>query len=426
MASAKPSQLAARGPPWVKDNIESGSKKNNEIKKNEIKSALPVQEEAESPEQKADEPLSDVQEGLAKIQRRKNVFFNPHMRFCRDLSSLWVGTLPPLPSVLDGFCASGARGLRYKLENSNVDHVTFLDAQPEAIQLAESNARLNNIPEKQFRTMRADLNRLLGTGERFDLIEIDPFGTPVPYLAALMRCGSGMDERYVSVTATDTAVLCGAHAAACYKVYAARPLHSEVCHEAGLRILLANMARAAASEDWALEPQLCISHRHYFKVLARLRKGADGAVETAKTAMSYLVQCKHCLYHEMHASAADLRTECPECGKRMEWGGPVWGGKWAEPKSIERMIRLLSQRPYIEVGETGTVLKTILDECEGPALYYDLHELSSRHKRVIPRAEDVVGKLREAGFFAARTHFSSVAIRTDAGLEDVLAEMGKR
>ena len=38
------------------------------------------------------------------------VFFNPHMRLCRDLSSLWVGTLPALPSVLDVFCASGARG----------------------------------------------------------------------------------------------------------------------------------------------------------------------------------------------------------------------------------------------------------------------------------------------------------------------------
>lgn len=367
-----------------------------------------------------------VQEGLAKIQRSKDVFFNPHMRLCRDLSSLWVGTLPALPSVLDGFCASGARGLRYKLENSNVDHVTFLDAQPEAVKLAESNARLNLLPEKQFRTMRADINRLLGVGERFDLIEIDPFGTPIPYLAALMRCGSGMDERFVSITATDTAVLCGAHAAACHKVYAARPLHSEVCHEAGLRILLGAIARAAAAEDWALEPQLCVSHRHYFKVLARLRKGADGAVETAKTAMSYLVHCNHCLYHEMHIAAAELRTECPQCGHRMEWAGPAWGGKWAEPKPIERMIRLLSQRTYLDVGETGTLLKTILDECEGPALYYDLHELSSRHKRVIPRAEDVVAKLHEEGFFASRTHFSPVSIRTDAGLEDVLGEMGKR
>ena len=45
---------------------------------------------------------------------------------------------------------------------------------------------------------------------------------------------------------------------------------------------------------------------------------------------------------------------------------------------------------------------------------------------MIPRTDDVVAKLHEEGFFASRTHFSPVAIRTDAGLEDVLGEMEKR
>ncbi|VVB56768.1 tRNA (guanine(26)-N(2))-dimethyltransferase [uncultured archaeon] len=361
-------------------------------------------------------------EGLAKLHLHPDVFFNPHMRLCRDLSSLWVGTLPELRSVLDGFCASGARGLRYKLENKNVGHVAFVDALPSAVQLAEANAQLNGLGSGQYRVMRADINRLLGSGERFDLIEIDPFGTPVPYLAALSRCGNGLDERYISVTATDTAVLCGAHAQACYKGYAAKPVHSEICHESGLRILLGAIARAAAAEDWALDPQLCVSHRHYFKVLAKLTKGADGAVDTAKTAMTYITHCPHCLYHHMDGFPTPI---CAMCGERTQWGGPVWGGDWVSRAVVEKMMKLAGQRPYLS-KEAVPLLSTIAAEADGPNLYYDLHELSSKHKRIIPSSEGVVEALQGMGYFASRTHFSTSAIRTDAPLGRILEQMQKR
>ncbi|VVC02396.1 tRNA (guanine(26)-N(2))-dimethyltransferase [uncultured archaeon] len=365
----------------------------------------------------------EITEGLAKIRLHEDVFFNPAMHLCRDVSSLWVGTLPSLDSVLDGFCASGVRGLRYKLENKNVESVAFVDASPTAVQLAERNAINNFLAPKQFRTMREDINRLLGAGERFDLIEIDPFGTPVPYLASLMRCGNGLDERFVSVTATDTAVLCGAHARACYKGYAAKPVHAEICHESGLRIMLGAIARAAAAEDWALEPMLCLSHRHYFKVLARLVKGADGAVETSKTAMTYITHCPHCLYHHMDGFPTPI---CAWCGNKTQWGGPVWGGDWVSKASVEKMLRLMPNRPYLLQKEVGSLLNTVASEADGPSLYYDLHELSSSHRRVIPTSEHVIEALRGMGYFASRTHFSTSAIRTDASLGEILEQMKKR
>jgi len=366
---------------------------------------------------------ASTSEGLAKLNLREEVFFNPHMHLCRDISSLWVGTLPPLDSVLDGFCASGVRGLRYILENQNVASVAFVDASPDAISLAERNAGLNSLEPKRYRTMRADLNRLLGTGERFDLIEIDPFGTPVPYLATLARCGSGLDERYISVTATDTAVLCGAHAQACYKGYAAKPLHAEVCHEAGLRILLGAIARAVSAEDWALEPMLSLSHRHYFKVLAKLTKGADGAVDTAKTAMTFITHCPHCLYHHMDGFPTPI---CAWCGNKTQWAGPVWGGDWVSKASVEKMQRLMPNRPYLMQREVGSLLRTVEAEADGPRLYYDLHELSSKHRRIIPSHDTIIEKLSGQGFFASRTHFSTSAIRTDASLGEILDLMEKR
>jgi tRNA (guanine26-N2/guanine27-N2)-dimethyltransferase len=314
------------------------------------------------------------------------------------------------------------RGLRYKLENSNVGHVVFADTQKQAAALAEKNSKLNGLGKSQYKIAKEDINKLLGRGDKFELIEIDPFGTPMPYLASVMRCGLGLDERFVSITATDTAVLCGAHAHACYKIYAARPLHSEICHEAGLRILLASIARAAAIEDWALKPMLCISHKHYFKVLAKLERGADAAVEAAKSSMYYITHCPHCLYHEIGKFP---KNTCPFCQNRTSFAGPLWKGSWASKEVAGKMIELAKMRQYI-TKEAGLLLHTIFAEAEGPALYYDLHELASKHKRIIPSSAQIIEELQKQGYFASKTHFCQHAIRTDAMLGDILDKMQKR
>ena len=88
-------------------------------------------------------------------------------------------------------------------------------------------------------------------------------------------------------------------------------------------------------------------------------------------------------------------------------------------------MRLAPQRPYL-MREVGSLLGTIASEADGPTLYYDLHELSSKHKRVIPSSERVLEKLQAHGYFASRTHFSTSAIRTDASLGEILDQMEKR
>ncbi|MDE1798503.1 MAG: tRNA (guanine(10)-N(2))-dimethyltransferase [Candidatus Micrarchaeota archaeon] len=385
------------------------------------------------------------EEGLARIRAPDGVFFNPHMRQCRDLSSLWVGTRGKLASALDAFCASGARGLRYKMENKNVGRVTFLDMSGKAMAAAKANARLNKIKAAQAAFVQEDIRRFLLNRSDFDLIEIDPFGSPGPHLPAVMHAGYNLNERYLSITATDMAVLCGAHAAACWKNYGAKPMDNEFCHENALRILLGKVARAAAEENWAIEPQFCYSHRHYLKLLLKLTKGAERAVECAKQSMCYAVHCPKCLYHAMHATARMAArgaggpgtegaaphphgfppSACPECGERLNWAGPMWGGPWADGKTMREMMDELKKRPYLERTELDDLLKTILDELPGPALYYDLHELASRHKMRIPRTEGVLAALRKSGFFASRTHFSPTAIRTDAPLEEIVALLAK-
>ena len=197
-------------------------------------------------------------------------FYNPHMRLCRSISSLAVGAIRisaemtgrihfaaaktgevlqnftnqrvsaiahPL-EICDGFSSTGIRGIRYAKENKNVARASFVEFDHSAAELCRKNIVSNSIPGELF---EQEFNHHLMDAS-YDLVELDPFGSPVPYSYFAIRSFRRMKEGYVSATATDTAVLCGAHYAACQKYYHSRPLHNELCHEAGARILLKHFA----------------------------------------------------------------------------------------------------------------------------------------------------------------------------------------
>jgi tRNA G26 N,N-dimethylase Trm1 len=59
---------------------------------------------------------------------------------------------------------------------------------------------------------------------RFTIVDLDPFGSPANYVDCMMR--SVEDGGLVSVTATDTAVLCGKHPEVCLRKYYGLPLNN--------------------------------------------------------------------------------------------------------------------------------------------------------------------------------------------------------
>jgi tRNA (guanine26-N2/guanine27-N2)-dimethyltransferase len=65
------------------------------------------------------------------------------------------------------------------------------------------------------------------------------------------------------------------------------------------------------------------------------------------------------------------------------------------------------------------LLKTVENEIDAP-LFYDIHELTHIYKTKIPKTEEMIKRLKEIGFNASATHFSSVSVKTDAEINDVL------
>jgi tRNA (guanine26-N2/guanine27-N2)-dimethyltransferase len=343
------------------------------------------------------------------------------MHFCRDLTSLWVGTLPKLDIVVDGFCASAIRAIRYKLENENVGELKLYDRSAVACEIAKKNLELNRVKGEVF---ECNSNKFFADNANFDFVELDPFGSPVPFLDMPLFCDYRQKQKWISISATDTAVLCGAHKDACIKNYASKPLDNEFCHENGMRILLGHIAKSAARNDWELIPQICISHRHYFKIMAKLQKSAKGAKQAVQTSGYYSLFCQNCFYRQITDKFPPV--QCPKCSKKLSWAGPLWGGKLQDEKTVEKMIELLSTRKYIGDKKIGKYLEWLKAEASAPALYYDVHEICSKFQLELLSMDEIIDRLRARGFVACRTTYKSTAIRTTASIEDIVGVMEKR
>ena len=153
-------------------------------------------------------------------------------------------------TVCEPLAGCGVRGIRFAVETENVEKIVLNDINPEAFKLMTFNVEENGLSEK-IEVQSTDANLLLSLhaapGKRFDYIDIDPFGSPVPYLDSSVRAlkAGGL----LALTSTDLAPLCGVHPQACIRKYGAKPLRTEYCHELALRILLGCLAREAAKYE---------------------------------------------------------------------------------------------------------------------------------------------------------------------------------
>ena len=113
-----------------------------------------------------------------------------------------------------------------------------------------------------------------------------PFGTPSPFLDA----ASSSVHSMLSVTATDTAPLCGAHLNSGIRKYAAVPLNTEYHSEMGLRILLGACARELAKHEKGMLPLLSHVTRHYVRTYLEIIPGAKQADRTLRS-MGFSIHC---------------------------------------------------------------------------------------------------------------------------------------
>lgn len=337
----------------------------------------------------------------------KDIFYNSEMRFCRSISSLVVGAIGEKLNVLDGFCSSGIRGMRYAKENGNVNIVTYLDYSENAIKQVKRNAKKNKIKAK---FVCGDFNKYLinNLENEFNFIEIDPFGTPIPYLYSVFSNMQKKKEFYLSLTATDTAVLCGPEGNACLKNYHSKNLNNEFTHENGLRILIKRIVETAGEFNFGIKPIFSLSDRHYLKTIVKCEKSAVKADENWKS-IGFTSYCPSCNWRISGKRIID----CKKCRKLTDYAGPLWLSEINDGKIIEKMLKLNLKRDYGD--ELDKKLQLIKNEIDFSPYYYNVHEMAKKKGwKELPKIEELIERIKKKGFRAVRTHFSPIAIKTDA------------
>jgi tRNA (guanine26-N2/guanine27-N2)-dimethyltransferase len=353
------------------------------------------------------------QERKAKIKYHETAFLNPHAMFLRDLSVAFVSGFAKRDTrILDPTAATGIRGIRLYLETRAKD-VTILDINKSAAAMARKNVRFNKVKAKVLNKSIQEFANT--TKERFDVIDLDPFGSAAPYIYDLMKVSK--DGTYLLATATDTAVLCGAHEKACVKAYDAKPLHNELCHEVGIRILLGYIARVAAQFNMGIEVVMSLSYLHYMKVFVRLEHGAEKSTESVRN-LGYAYYCSNCGSRGIEKGMFPKRQKCDNCGHILMTAGKLWAANIQDKKSIRLMLDYFIKNKMSK--DEIRILEMMYDEIDSP-LYYSIPKTT--RKMHIPSVSPllVIEKLRKNGFSASRTHFDNSSVKTDALIGDVKA-----
>jgi tRNA (guanine26-N2/guanine27-N2)-dimethyltransferase len=333
-----------------------------------------------------------------------DVFYNGQMEFSRDISVLLGRVILKNDGrALDGLAASGARGLRMAGECGSDWHFTLNDRNERAAQLIRKNSELNGLSNVDVSCR--DLRALLAE-EHFNYIDIDPFGTPVPFIDAAVQ-GIG-DDGIVAVTATDTAPLSGTYPKTCVRRYGALSARSPFSHETGLRILMGYIVREAAKHDRGCEPLLCFHADHYFRCHMKVRRGA-GKADKSLAHMGFATYDRNTLRRE-------VTPERPT-GDIGSMAGPLWCGE-LHSSDVLNQIDLDST-----LGTHRRCEKMIglwRGELSAAPLYYRVDELARHTKSHPPKSVRLIEGLRENGASASPTHFDPKGIKTDMPLDELL------
>ncbi|MEM3781873.1 MAG: tRNA (guanine(10)-N(2))-dimethyltransferase [Candidatus Micrarchaeaceae archaeon] len=360
--------------------------------------------------------MAIIKEGKASIST-DGAFYNSRMMRLRDLSVLAVRAFSGNKvNVLDSTAATGIRGIRYLLEAIPEGNATFLDISKKAYQTLKSNIELNGLTERA-QALNTSVQSFANaeTNEKFDVIDLDPFGSPAPYIYDLMKIAK--DRSLFMLTATDTATLCGAEGDACLRIYSSKPIKNELCHESSVRILMAYTARIAAQFNFGIVPLLSIAELHYIRLFIKLNKGAKNAVISVKS-IGTAASCSacHAFYYSFGISMQEQK--CKHCGNKLSYFGPLWLSSLYDKSVVGEMFDLAE-----EPGERST-LQSMLNEYDTP-FFYRLDKITENMHIGSVKREEVIAALRSKGLYASATLFGSSAIKTNASINDVEQAVGE-
>ncbi len=333
-------------------------------------------------------------------------FYNPNMQLNRDISILICQHILDISKkkkkFLDGLAASGIRGVRLANEIVGDFEIVVNDWDKESYNLIKKN--IEEYSFKNVESCNMNLNVLLSE-RNFDYIDIDPFGSPVYFIDSAVR--SIKNGGVISCSATDTATLCGVYPKVCIRRYGAVPFHSIVMKEIGLRILLGFICRVAGVYDKAIEPLLCYSSDHYFRVYVKVYS----SISKANQCMNNFKKIQSGENIGLQKTKNDI--------------GPIWLGSFVDKKTINDIQNILPNKKLGCKNHIYILLDILKEEADAKPFFYTTESIGSFLKKSIPKKDLFFEWLKKQGYNVYRTHFSSTGFKTDAPM-NIIEKMFKQ
>jgi len=390
-----------------------------------------------------------------KVTPKVPAFFNPSAKLNRDISIIaYRAFMQDLKknrkTLADSFSGIGARALRVAVEAPEIEEIHMNDINPIAIDLSKKAAKLNFVTEKCNFSVNEVCNFLTArptkknVGERFGIVDLDPFGSPSQYIDCVLR--AVLDKGLISITATDTAVLCGVYRDICFRRYYGRPINNHYANETAIRLLTSLIALTASRLELAIHPLFAHANLHYLRVYIEVSLSSSQANKVYDN-IGYLRHCFRCGNRNV-ITEYDKSEVCELCGNRFSLGGKLWIGRLFDKNFIKKMSSYYHYSHHDELksnsSNTNTndynkenidyynnndnkndiikkILAICLNEIDDIPHYFRADEISSKLKTSPQPLQYVIEKLSTAGYRASKTSLNTSAFKTDARIDQILS-----
>ncbi|XP_071656838.1 tRNA (guanine(26)-N(2))-dimethyltransferase isoform X2 [Patagioenas fasciata] len=334
--------------------------------------------------------------------------------------------------VLEALAASGLRSIRLAREVPGLVAVVANDVAPAAAALIARNVARNGAGAL-VTPSAADARMLMYEAKAarapFDVIDLDPYGSPAPFLDAAVQAVS--DGGLLCVTCTDMGVLAGNSPETCFGKYGAVSLKAKFCHEMALRIVLRSLQAHANVYQRVVAPLLSLSADFYVRVFVRVF-GGQAKVKGAASKQALVFHCGGCGSHHLQpmgratqhgvgfkfgvATGPPVGPTCEFCQHRHQVGGPIWAAPLHDVPFVERVLAALERNPgrFATEGRMRGVLSVVTEELSSVPLYHTLDGLSSTIRSNTPSLLQLRSALLHAGHRVSLSHACRNAVKTDA------------
>jgi tRNA (guanine26-N2/guanine27-N2)-dimethyltransferase len=373
----------------------------------------------------ADSTTMRRREGQATFEV-EGAFYRTQSIIARDLAVLAAAVYRQHHGylrVLDAMSGCGVRPLRYVLE-AGASWVWANEGNPDLAAILSCNLAV--LPTQCYRITHQDANQVLLACQQahdyYDLVDIDNFGSPAPYVSNGL--GATRLGGLLYLTNTDGRSTSGHDLAGSLRRYGAYARSHPAVHEQGLRLLIGQAAQTAAARGLGIEPVFSLFTGQVHRALVRLVRKPT---LTDKT-YGFVAYCHRCGHFQTvgwrrlgrvacacQTSQVSSKEETENPLPPIVLSGPMWLGALHNQRMLAEMQPLARQWGWLAQAK---LLAVMAQEAELPPYYYPLGEIGRHGQMDIPNRDGLIAALQSQGFQATVSHCHQQAIKTTATFGD--------